>query len=136
MNMHPEPVLLLFLFLLIKEEDFSHIFRYLPAIPFGSHFVHIFYSSLPRVLFFLFSNLQIFCSKKVRFFMLSCSPSPDIFFSYSFRYFHVVRFGSNFVHIFYSLLPRVFSPFLEFPNIYQKNLMFSMIFLLRYLPAV
>ena len=46
------------------------------------------------------------------------SPPLDTLFSYAFRYLPVVRFSSNFAHIFYSLLPVVVFTFIEFPNIF------------------
>ena len=61
--------MLLYLLSLSPDTFFSYSFRNLPVVRFRSHIAHIFYSSLPRVFLFFFSNFQIFFRDKLRIFM-------------------------------------------------------------------
>ena len=119
---------------------FSYGFRYHPLVWFGSNFAHISYSSLPRVFFFLFSNFQMYFVNNIGFLCYFVLFTKTIFSSCGVCYLPVVRFGSNFIRIFYSSLPRVlFFLFSNFQIYFQTKFGWfanSGGFRFRFLPAV
>ena len=104
-------------------------FKYFPMVVARSNFVHTFFMAIPRGVFrkipknFIFSRkIAFFRSLGLRIF-LRCHLTPTL---PNFKYFPMVVARSNFVHTFFTAIPRgVFQKNPEFFIFIPKNSVFS-----------